>query len=156
VSVDYTTDGSPDYSGPGSIPLTTYANAGIYTATADITLSDATHLIVSRRVIALDLAEQRAAVCSVYANLRAGLAAQDASGAARSLTGPLYTKLLALFTALGSRMPTVGAGLGTLADGTIGLDGADVIAVREVLNTVRGYPVHFTRDANGVWRIDAM
>lgn len=33
---------------------------------------------------------------------------------------------------------------------------ADVVAVREVSGDVRGYPIHFVRDIDGVWRIDAM
>lgn len=156
VSVDFSTDGAPDHSGVGPIPLTTYQTPGIYTATADITLSDNSHLIVSRKVIAIDLAEQRTNVCSVYAHLKARLTAQDASGAAQSATGQLRPKLLAFFTALGAQMPVVSTGLGTLADGMLGLDNADVVAVRETGGTLRGYAIHFARDAAGVWRIDAM
>lgn len=156
LNVDFSTDGASDYSGTGPIPLTTYQNPGVYTATADITLSDNSHLVVSRKVIAVDLAEQRENVCSVYAHFKARLAAQDASGAAQSATGQLRQKLLTFFTALGAKMPIVSAGLGTLADGTLGLDNADVVAVRETGGTLRGYSIHFTRDAAGVWRIDAM
>lgn len=156
IIIDYSTDRTPDYNGSSPIPLTMYAGPGVYTATADITLSDNSHRIVSRKVIAVDLAEQRTNVCSVYANLKARLVAQDAAGAVRSVTGGLHPKLLAFFTAMGAKMPIAGAGLGTLADGTLGLDGADVVAVREVSGKLRGYPIHFTRDATGVWRIDAM
>ena len=156
VRIDYSTDGIPDYDGTGPIPRTTFETPGVYTATATLTLSDGSHRSASRQVVALDLIEQRRNVCSVYANLRARLAAQDASGAARSLHGPIRDKLFSLFTALGTQMPTVGASLGTLADGVLGLDGADIVAVREIAGVVKGYPVHFTRDANGVWRIDAM
>jgi len=65
-------------------------------------------------------------------------------------------RLSPLFTVLGSRMPTAAANLGPIADGLIGLDSADVIAVRDRIAEVDGYPIHFVRDAKGVWRIDAM
>jgi len=156
LSIDFQTDGTSDYMGPGPIPITTYGTPGIYTAMVTVTLSDNSTRIAVYKVIALDLAEYRADICSVYANLRARLAAQDANGAARSLIGQLHTKLLSLFNALGAEMPAVSAGLGTLADGILGLDTADVVAVKEVSGTVRGYPVHFVRDGRGVWRIDAM
>jgi len=111
---------------------------------------------VTHRVVALALADQRTLICATYAHLRARLAAQDASGAAQALTGGLKSRLRPLFDALGNRMPGVAANLGTLADGLIGLDAADIVAVREVGGELRGYPVHFARDAQGVWRIDSM
>ncbi|HSX60818.1 MAG TPA: PKD domain-containing protein [Tahibacter sp.] len=155
-SVDFQTDGTPDYTGSGPIPATTYAAPGIYTASVTVTLSDSTTRTAAHKVIALDLAEHRADICSVYANLRARLLAQDANGAVRSLTGQLRKKLLSFFNALGSQMSTVAPGLGTLADGIIGLDTADLVAVKDASGTLRGYPVHMVRDRQGVWRIDAM
>ncbi|MEO7757204.1 MAG: hypothetical protein ABIS07_11530 [Dokdonella sp.] len=64
--------------------------------------------------------------------------------------------MLPLFTALSNRMPAVAANLGTLADGLIGFDAADVTAVRDITSEVRGYPFDFARDMNGVWRITSM
>jgi hypothetical protein len=111
---------------------------------------------VKYRVIALALTEQRTAICSTYAHLRARLTAQDGTGAGYALMGALKARLSPLFSALGNRMPSVATNLGTLADGLIGFDSADITAVRDLTSEVRGYPVHFARDANGVWRIDSM
>jgi hypothetical protein len=158
VSVDFNGDGSSDYSGTslGYLPTYTYNLAGVYTATATFTLDNSQQIVARQRIIALDLSEQRNNLCSVYAHLRSRLLAQDVDGARNALMGGLDARLSPLFTALGSRMPTVAAQLGPLADGLIGLDSADLIAVRDRIAEVHGYPIHFARDAKGVWRIDSM
>ena len=158
VAVDFDGNGSTDYTGSaaGDLPLFTYSAPGIYTTTANLTFSGHAPITVKHRVLVLGLVEQRTAICSTYAHLRARLGAQDVAGAGYALMGDLKSRLTPLFTALGTRMPTVASNLGTLADGTIGFDAADIIAVRDLTSEVRGYPVHFARDANGVWRIDSM
>jgi hypothetical protein len=158
VAVDFDGNGSTDYTGTTAdhLPLYTYAAPGAYTATANLTFAGHAPVAARYRVIVLALPEQRTAICSVYAHLRARLTAQDGMGAGYALTGAVKDRLLPLFTALGNRMPGVAANLGTLADGLIGFDAADVTAVRDLTSEVRGYPVHFARDNNGVWRITSM
>lgn len=158
VVVDFDGNGSTDYTGPvaDNLPVFTYPAPGTYTATAHLTFAGHAPATTKYRIIVLALPDQRTAVCSVYAHLRARLAVQDASGAGNALMGALQSRLMPLFNALGPRMPNVAANLGTLADGLIGFDAADVIAVRDLTSDVRGYPVHFARDAKGVWRIDSM
>lgn len=158
VAVDFDGNGSTDYTGTaaGDLPLFTYPAPGAYTATANLTFSGHPALAVKSRVMVLALPEQRAAICATYAHLRARLTAQDATGAGYALMGGLKSRLMPLFTAMGTRMPSVAANLGTLADGLIGFDAADIIAVRDLTSEVRGYPVHFARDVTGVWRIDSM
>jgi len=158
VAVDFDGDGSTDYTGTtaGDLPVFTYPAPGAYTATANLTFAGHPPVAVKHRVIVLALDEQRTAICSVYAHLRARLTAQDASGAGYALMGALKSRLMPLFDALGARMPVVAANLGIMADGLIGLDSADIVAVRDLTSEIRGYPVHFARDSNGVWRIDSM
>lgn len=160
VAVDFDGDGISDYNGvsTGYLPSFTYASPGIHTATATLTLVNSQQIVVTHKVIALDFDQQRSQVCSVYAYFRTRLLAQDANGASNALTDTLGARIQPLFVALGTRMPTVAAKLGTLADGLIGLDRANVIAVQEVENEneLRGYPIRFARDAKGVWRIESM
>lgn len=158
VAVDFDSDGTIDHmsSSAGELPMFSYANPGAYTATATLTFSGQPPVILTHRIMALSLVEQRTIICATYAHLRARLAAQDATGAAFATMPGLKSRLLPLFNALGTRMPDVAANLGTLADGLIGIDAADVVAVRDLGAEVRGYPVHFARDAKGVWRIDSM
>jgi hypothetical protein len=158
VTVDFDGNGSADYTGTtaGDLPTFTYPAPGTYTATATLTVAGQNDLVVRHRIVALALADQRTLICSTYAHLRARLIAQDASGAGHALMGALKSRLLPMFNALGNRMPGVAANLGTLADGLIGIDTADIVAVRDVTGELRGYPIHFARDLQGVWRIDSM
>lgn len=159
VSMDFDGDGNPDYQGsaPGEVGTFTYTQPGVHSATATITLANAQQLTASHRVIALDFDSRRSTICSVYALFRAGLNSQNASAAGYALTDAYLTRMAVLFDALSpSELPGIGQGLGTLADGVIALDYADIIAVRETGTKLYGYPVHFVRDANGVWRIASM
>lgn len=158
VFIDFDGNSVVDYTGTavGDLPVFTYPTPGAYTATATLTFSDHVPVTATYRVIVLSLPEQRTAICATYAHLRSRLLAQDAAGAGFALMGGLKTRLMPLFIALGARMPGVAANLGILADGLIGLDSADIIAVRDLTDEVRGYPVHFARDAKGVWRVDSM
>lgn len=158
VDVDFDGNGSVDYTGTtaGDLPTFTYPAPGAYTARATLTIAGQAPVTATHRVVVLALAEQRMAICATYAHLRARLTAQDAAGAGHALANTLKSRLLPLFNALGNRMPSVAANLGVLADGVIGFDAADIIAVRDLVSEVRGYPVHFARDADGVWRIDSM
>lgn len=158
VNVDFDGDGIIDYTGTsiGDLPLTTYTQPGIYTATATITLTDDQQIVAERKVIAVDLARQRETVCAVYAHLRASLASQDADQAGTALASHLKTRLMPMFAALGPRMPEVAKNLGILADGVIGLNRAEIISVVDNHTEVRGYPIQFAPDASGVWRIDSM
>jgi hypothetical protein len=83
VSIDFDGNGTADYVGSsaGYVTPFTYAQPGIYTATATITLDTNQQVSAQQKVMVLDLAEQRTNICSVYAHLRARLAAQDVSGA---------------------------------------------------------------------------
>lgn len=158
VTVDFDGDGTTDYTGTaaGALPLFTYPAPGAYTASAELTFTNHPTITVKQHVLVLSLPEQRTAICATYAHLRTRLLAEDANGAGDALIGALRSRLMPLFDALGPRMAEVAPNLGTLADGLIGLDAADITAVRDLTTEVRGYPVHFARDAQGVWRIDSM
>lgn len=158
IVVDFDGNGSVDYTGnsAGDLPPFTYPTPGVYVASATLTVAGQGAIVVRHRVVVVALTEQRNAICSAYAHLRVRLSAQDAAGAGQALMGELRSRLLPLFNALGNRMPSVAANLGTIADGVIGVDAADIIAVRDISGDVRGYPIHFARDAKGVWRIDSM
>ncbi|HEY2394837.1 MAG TPA: PKD domain-containing protein [Rudaea sp.] len=159
VVVDFG-DGTALYngSGLGYVPLHTYAQPGIYVATATITFTSGPPQTAVTRIIAIALTEQRNSICSAYAYFRAQLIAGQVSNATRALTGTLSTRLTPFLQALnsGGSLSTTAAQLGMLATGTFTLDTADIVAVRDVSGQVIGYPVHFVKDVNGIWRLDSM
>jgi hypothetical protein len=158
VHVDYGDSTSFDGTVLGYLPTHTYSSPGVYTAIATITFASGPPQTASTMAIALSLPEQRNALCTVYSHLRAQLAANHVSNATQALMGDLSTRLTPFFQALSANNEITGvaAQLGTLAAGTIGLDSADIVAVRDVSGQLLGYPVHFARGSDGVWRIDSM
>jgi len=159
VVVDFG-DGTAAYNGStlGYIPLHTYAQPGMYAAIATITFTSGPPQTAVARIIAISLADQRTSVCSGYAYFRAQLIAGQISNASRALTGSLSTRLTPFLQALnsGGTLSTTAAQLGMLATGTFTLDTADIVAVRDVSGQVIGYPIHFVKDVNGIWRLDSM
>lgn|GEM_PF-525112 len=158
VSVTFGDGNNYNGSSLGYLPVHTYATPGLYIANATITFTSGSPQNASAMVMALALSEQRNNLCSVYAYLRAQMVANNVSNATHALMGDLSVRLTPFFQALStnSEIASVAAQLGSLAAGSIGLNAADIMAVRDVGNQVLGYPVHFARDANGVWRIDGM
>jgi hypothetical protein len=158
VSVDY--GDTTTYSGTttGYLPIHTYSAPGVYIVNATITFTSGPPQTGSAMVMAMSAAEQRNNLCSAYAYLRAQMAANQVNNALQVFSGDLATKLTPFFQALStnSEIAAVSAQLGTLATGTIGLDAADLLSVRDVSGQLQGYPVHFVRDASGVWRINGM
>lgn len=158
VDIDFDTDGTVDYnaSSTADLPMFTYEQPGVHTATATLSLDDSSQIVLTHRIMVLDFAEQRATICSVYAHLRQRMAAEDVTGAEQALSSEFAARLLPLLNALGQDLPTVAAKLGTMANGMIGLNFANIITVREVGGDLHGHPVRFVRDAQGVWRITSM
>jgi hypothetical protein len=158
VSVDYGDTTSYNGTALGDLPIHTYVQPGVYVVNATITFTSGPPQTASTMVIAMALTEQRNDICSVYAYLRAQMAADQVSSATQTMMGDLSIRLTPFFQALSTNNEIAGvaAQLGTLAAGTIGLDSADIVAVRDVGGQLLGYPVHFAKGSDGVWRIDSM
>lgn len=158
ITVDFG-DGSPVFTGSsaGYLPKHSYVSPGTYVATATVTFASGPPEMASTRVIALSFPSHRSTVCSVYAHLRAQLSAAQPATAGIALMGELNSRLQPFYQAVGAaRLPALAAAMGTIANGTFGLDTADLVTVREVGGQLNGYPLHVARDRNGVWRIDSM
>lgn len=158
VSVDFG-DGSPVFAGSsaGYLPKHSYDSPGTFTATATVIFASGPPEMASARVIAISFPTERSAVCSVYAHLRSQLSVAQPTTAGMALMGELNTRLQPFYQAVGAaRLPALAAAMGTIANGTFGLDTADIVTVREVGGQLKGYPLHVARDRNGVWRIDSM
>ena len=148
-------DGSPPYTGT-SAPSHAYTAAGIYTAQLTLTDNHSVQYTSQRLVAILSTPELRRTLCSVYALVRTRLAAGDAPGALNAFHVKQQQKYGTLFTKLGANMPTAATRLGTVANGIVGINDAELILVLDQSGQVNGYPLHLSPDISGVWRIDAM
>jgi hypothetical protein len=141
---------------PSALPRHTYTTPGIHHVQFIVTDKEANQHTASRRVIVMDLATHRETVCSVYAHLRARLAADDAEGAAQAFHVRHRDRYLELFEALESNRPIAAGRLGTIANGTFSATEAELILVSEEAGELFGFPVRFSQDLDGVWRIESM
>jgi hypothetical protein len=146
------------FSGDSSsaIPRHTYVTPGIYHVQFIVTDKEANQYTASRRMIVMDLATHRETLCSVYAHMRARLADDDAEGAAQAFHVRHRDRYLDLFEAFGSNRPIAAGRLGTIANGTFSATEAELIVVTEEPQGIQGFPVRFSQDVDGVWRIEAM
>lgn len=158
VAIDFESDGTIDHTSASieGIPVKTYTTPGHYIATSTVTLANQSQIVTRREVVALSVGDQRASICAAYGYLRSRLAAQDIPGAGKVFAPSLRDRLIPAFQATGNRLPQVAEKLGTIADGIIGLDTAEITAVKQTNTGLRGFPISFGKDENGVWRINSM
>ncbi len=156
IAIDFNGDGSNDYTGTiGNIPIFTYSNPGFYRMR--VVLTTTTQSFTQFRTLAVPgVPETRAQACAVFAHLRARLTANDSAGALKAIAQPLRGQMEALFTELGANRPAFAARLGTIANGIFTPVNAELMLVNEIGADLQGTPIHLTRGADGVWRIDSL
>jgi hypothetical protein len=156
VAIDFNGDGTNDYTGAvENIPIYTYNNPGVFRMR--VVLNTTSQSLTRFRTLAVPgVPEVRARACSVYANLRARLAANDSVGALKSIAQPLRGQMADLLTELSTNRPAFAARLGTMANGIFTPTDAEIMLVNEVGVDVQGAAMHVTRGADGVWRIDSL
>jgi len=154
VQVDFNGDGNNDYVGPLSGMPTTYhyTAPGLYTAKI-IAVTPGGQSIHERSVLIADVVTLRERACSVYGALRASLAANDLEATLNTFIEFKREAQRPFFTALGSNRSVFATRLGTIANGVVGMDSAQLITLRIEGGQPIGYPVSFAAEATGVWRI---
>jgi Glucodextranase, domain B len=156
IAIDFNGDGANDYTGSvANIPIYTYSNPGIYRMR--VVLNTAAQSFTRFRTLAVPgVPETRTRACAVFAHLRARLTANDSAGALKAIAQPLRGQMEPLFTELGANRPAFAARLGTIANGIFTPVNAELMLVNEVGTDLQGTPIHLTRGADGVWRIDSL
>ena len=104
-------------------------------------------------VVMVDVVTQRERACAVYGALRTALAANDLEASLRPFTTHQQEALRPIVTALGSNRAVFAARLGTIANGVIGLHGAELTILRTEEGLPVAYPLGIAAGADGVWRI---
>lgn len=163
-----------DYDGNGSIDIDTtnvalltfaYRLPGLFEVSGTVTLDDTDPLTppvlvpVTTQVLALHPQQTRFTVCSVFGAMRSRLAAQNVLGALNTLVPDLRPTFEPLWSSLGAQLPTIAGQLGTIFDGRMSLGETELMIARPITGQPgqsRVYRVQLVRDANGVWRIQAM
>jgi hypothetical protein len=127
--------------------------------TLRVTVYDANDQVIflaRRRIRVNSPAEVGRTVVNVYRSLVDRLTANDVSGALRSFTGDARGRYGNLIGALSGTPSQVAAQLGTLVDGVISLDAAELTLARDVAGTTQLFMIYLIRGRDGVWRIESM
>ncbi len=154
VQVDFNGDNIDEYNGPASgiPPSFRYSTPGLYTARAK-TLISGNLVTTERTVLVANVVTQRERACAVYGELRASLAANDLEASLLTFSTPKRQAMRPFFTALGSNRPVFATRLGTIANGVIGVEEAQLVTVRIESGEPIGSPLGIAADTDGVWRI---
>ncbi len=181
VQIDFDGDGDSDYDGPLSeAPKNyTYTSPGFYTvrATAVVGAEIEKPTRLQRQlpsadpvpkaigegiassseitIVIADVVVQRERACAVYGALRAALAANDLEASLLTLTSHHREAMRPFFTALGNNRPVFATRLGTIANGVIGLDSAQLTTLRIEKGSPIGTQLGVAADIDGVWRISS-
>ncbi|MGE3105509.1 MAG: hypothetical protein AB7K14_09705 [Lysobacterales bacterium] len=156
VQIDFDDDGSNDYSGPlaGAPSGFFYANPGLYTARAEAVV-DGNPAASEASVVIADVVANRLRACAVYGELRASLTANDLEATLATFIPHQREALRPFFTTLGDNRPVFATRLGTIANGYIGVDGANLRTLRIEAGQPVAYPFEVAADPEGVWRINS-
>jgi hypothetical protein len=169
VRLDVDGDGTPEQTLPGATDPVSVTVAldqpGLYLIRVSGDLDDtdpATAPIPFQRdlpVLVEHTGLSRLELCAVFHHMQSRLQAGNINGALQALHPRLHTRFRALWEGLGGTLPTVAAGLGEVADGTLGPEGAELLIARpdqESPGTLEGFPLRMAQGSDGVWRIQEM
>jgi Bacterial Ig domain len=134
-----------------------YTKSGLYRPWAAIKDSAGTVIWTSTKSVAVfDQLDTYAIIRGVYFGIEDRLKAGDATGAANFISEASRPAFSTFFASLGSSLTTVGNQLGQLQGMTITDNHAELILVRATASGPTAFPIHITRDPDGVWRIESM
>ncbi len=167
LQVDYQGDGSFEVDSTNSnVALSaTYSAAGAYLATARVTFDDSdpqTPLVIREskfRIQVQTVAYTRQTLCALYYGMKQRLIANQIPLAINTLAPRIRPSFQTLWTSLGAQLPTIAARMGEVTLGQISDVSAEfVVSLPDPINVgdFIGFPVLFTRGADGVWRIYGM
>lgn len=129
----------------------TYAVPGIYIARLRITNAASQTFTSFRRVLVQDQSTTRQTLCAVYGHVRSSLAASDAPAASQAFAEDSRARYLAFFQAMGTNMPIAATRLGTIADGLVNTDFAQLKVIKDNGGQPKVFPLEFVRNDKGVW-----
>ena len=162
IEIDLNDDGTPEQTlmslpNNQAVLSLSFQNPGTYTIR--VTAFDASNNVIymaRRKIRAYGPAELGMKVVDVYASMVNRLAANNPTAAVRAFTGDAQTRYADIFNVLAGSLPSVAAQLGTLIDGVITAETAELTIVRDTSNGKQSFMIYLIRGGDGVWRIESM
>ena len=158
IDADLDSDGTTDFTTTdATIPVSyVYSSPGVYLATIRVT--DSQGIIHRKQLIVVinDAAQMDQLFASLWNNMNNALKTGNIDGAAQYLNESAKRKYRPVFEALRLQFPQIITSYSPLRRILISEDIGEYAVVRTFNGQNRLYLVYFLRDADGVWRLDAM
>lgn len=163
LKMDYDGNGVDDLvtTNPATALTHVYNTPGEYTARLTIvdntTTPSPTTYVTYLPVFVQDMVETRETLCSVFGYLRTSLTAANVSQAVQVFAleqQPYYQSFYNSITS--ANLPVAASRMGAIANGVINSDFAQLKVVKPFNGVMASFSVDFSRDENGIWRIDAL
>lgn len=163
LKVDFDGDGSFEIDTPNGAAVLKYEYRipGFFTASAIVTLDDGdtgTPPLVrtsARKMAIVPLPLTRQTVCYIFYRMKSKLTENDIPGALKSLNADYRAEWQSEFEQVVD-LPTVGANLGIVVDGTLGIRLSELEFDQETTYGRATKSVTIERASDGVWRITSM
>lgn len=159
IEVDYDGNGTVDHTvtNPDALLEYTYTTPGMYQAKITVTDSpQSTRYSQTLAIVVYDAAQMDQKFTALWSGLNDALKAKDTAKALKYLNAQAQAKYGPVFTALLPHMPEIIASYSPPQRVSITSDISEYAINRTVNGENRVFLIYFLRDADGVWRLDAM
>lgn len=158
IEVDYDGNGTVDHTvtNPDALLEYTYTTPSVYQAKITVTDSQNTRYSQTLAIVVYDAAQMDQKFTTLWNGLNDALKAKDAAKALKYLNAQAQAKYGPVFTALLPHMPEIIASYSPPQRVSITSDIGEYAINRTVNGENRVFLIYFLRDADGVWRLDAM
>lgn len=163
IKMDYNGDGTDDFTttNPNAVLSSSYNTPGLYvvrlTIVDNTTTPSPTTYLAYAPVFIQDIVEVRETLCSVFGYLRTSLAAANVAQAVQVFAPEQQSNYQTFYNTISNaNLPVAASRMGVIANGLINNDFSQLKVVKPFQGVMASFGVDFSRDENGVWRIDAL
>ncbi len=157
VRADLDGDGQFDYVGlPPPTLDKVLLNPGPFIARVELHQVGEPLVVLSLPGVVPRIGLTRVTLCHLFERLRSHLMASDIEAALALMHPELHDSYRSMWQNLGTNLPALAASLGQVADGSLGFNEAELFVLREENGRSFGYPVQFSRDREGLWKISGL
>lgn len=158
LSLDFEGDGVNDFTTTDATAVLqqTYSTPGLYVARLSLTDTQGVIHTAEAAVGVQDVAAMDALFQSLWNGMNAALLAGDKATALTFLTAGAQAKYGPVFDVLLSQMPQIIASYSSLQQVSISSDIGEYAINRTINGENWIFLIYFLKDADGVWRLDAM
>jgi len=158
IAVDFDGNGTTDFTAtdPTAPIAVTYPAPGVYQPKITVTDSQGSTFDQSLVVVVYDATQMDRLFGAIWNGMNSALQSGDAAGASHYLNASAKLRYIPVFSALLPNMPQIIASYSPLKRVSISENIGEYAINRTYQGENRLYLIYFLKDADGVWRVDAM